>query len=429
MPPVDRSIESIPRTVLLISYFFPPYPGVGGRRWAKFAKYLEKDGVEVHVISADNPLKETSAWTKDVEGNGGIHVHRLSGLCPRNLLVEPKTLVERALFRISGTALSCFTRGNMFDYGLFWRSGLLRKANELVEKHGIRHVIVTGAPFHVLFHALDLKKRHPDIRLISDFRDPWSDEKRYITHLPSRRYDWERRWELEVLRHSDVILSPSESLTELLRKKTVDPKARFVTLFNGFDPDDFRGFSNRERPADGKIRFVYAGTLYNEVEEKVYELLNVLAEMRSKRRAVYDRLIFSFFGGFPDKYARRVEQLGLNIVHWYGNVERPVLYQAISEGDYGIIFSHDDPVYTKVAKFFDYLALRRKTVFIGEPRSFGEYLEVNGIGFCCPTDGIGSVLEKIISEHDQGGRHFSSEFNVEQFSLPQLTQQLEALLL
>ena len=36
--------------VLLISYSYPPYPGIGGRRWAKFSKYLSRLGFVIHVI-------------------------------------------------------------------------------------------------------------------------------------------------------------------------------------------------------------------------------------------------------------------------------------------------------------------------------------------------------------------------------------------
>ena len=48
--------------ILLISYTFPPHPGIGGRRWAKFSKYLSKLNYIVHVIHVANPFDEDSLW-------------------------------------------------------------------------------------------------------------------------------------------------------------------------------------------------------------------------------------------------------------------------------------------------------------------------------------------------------------------------------
>ena len=52
-------------TVLIVSFYFPPYGGVGARRWAKFSKYLSKAGVKTHVLAAN--FDGNSPWTKDIK--------------------------------------------------------------------------------------------------------------------------------------------------------------------------------------------------------------------------------------------------------------------------------------------------------------------------------------------------------------------------
>ena len=48
--------------LLVISHYFPPVPGVGGRRWAKFVKYLSrKENVNVYVVSAENTVKHVKS--------------------------------------------------------------------------------------------------------------------------------------------------------------------------------------------------------------------------------------------------------------------------------------------------------------------------------------------------------------------------------
>ena len=92
----------LPPEILLLSYFFPPYPGIGGRRWAKFAKYFTRRGLRVHVISAENPFPEISAWQHDVDSNENIIQHPLPTGYPKILLSNPKNIFERAQYLRSG---------------------------------------------------------------------------------------------------------------------------------------------------------------------------------------------------------------------------------------------------------------------------------------------------------------------------------------
>ena len=50
--------------VLLISFYFPPYNRVGGRRWAKHCKYLKREGFNINVL-CKNFENSTSSWDKD----------------------------------------------------------------------------------------------------------------------------------------------------------------------------------------------------------------------------------------------------------------------------------------------------------------------------------------------------------------------------
>ena len=96
--------------VLLVSYTFPPYKGIGGRRWAKFAKALARRGHPVHVIhSAGADSLKGSLWSADVE-HPNIITHPLPqrvvdrddmGLLHRGVLAAPERearLVDEEVF-------------------------------------------------------------------------------------------------------------------------------------------------------------------------------------------------------------------------------------------------------------------------------------------------------------------------------------------
>ena len=53
--------------ILIVSHTFPPSPGIGGRRWAKFAKYLHTKQLPLQVLSAFSE-KQGSLWADDVKG-------------------------------------------------------------------------------------------------------------------------------------------------------------------------------------------------------------------------------------------------------------------------------------------------------------------------------------------------------------------------
>ena len=79
------------RKVLLVSYIFPPFPGVGGRRWAKFSRELAKRDYEVFVVATQNPFKTESQWMEDIR-HDRIHVEYIPMGFPKDLLIKPKSL-------------------------------------------------------------------------------------------------------------------------------------------------------------------------------------------------------------------------------------------------------------------------------------------------------------------------------------------------
>ena len=50
---------------LVISFLFPPFKRVGGRRWAKHCKYFEKENINYHVLAGN--FTGTSPWDEDVK--------------------------------------------------------------------------------------------------------------------------------------------------------------------------------------------------------------------------------------------------------------------------------------------------------------------------------------------------------------------------
>jgi hypothetical protein len=57
----------MPKKVLIVSYIFPPKSGIGGRRWAKFSKYLNRMDIDIKVLTFQKKNDSNfSNWSKDI---------------------------------------------------------------------------------------------------------------------------------------------------------------------------------------------------------------------------------------------------------------------------------------------------------------------------------------------------------------------------
>ncbi|MBK7818313.1 MAG: hypothetical protein IPJ60_12810 [Sphingobacteriaceae bacterium] len=63
---------------------------------------------------------------------------------------------------------------NLFDRGYAWRKPLLNELEGIHRNKPIDVLVVTGAPFSLLYYGAEFKMRHKEIKYVVDFRDPWT---------------------------------------------------------------------------------------------------------------------------------------------------------------------------------------------------------------------------------------------------------------
>ena len=100
------------KKVLIICYTFPPYNGIGGRRWAKFAKYLEHDNCDVSVIAAKKQDTSQSPWTKDISSYQD-NINYLDADYPLILQSNPKSILQKIRYRLALFYVKLFLKGNL----------------------------------------------------------------------------------------------------------------------------------------------------------------------------------------------------------------------------------------------------------------------------------------------------------------------------
>ena len=281
--------------IVLICYSYPPYPGTGGRRWAKLSKYLALAGHTIHVINAVHK-NSTSVWADDTQHNN-IYIHSVSNKhegishnIKNNFILK---IVLKALFFLSKLK----TNANYSDQAVWWNDKAYQVAKELIKKNSISHLIVSCPPYHIMDTFSNLKKEFPHIKLILDYRDIWTIHQKgkgFFGHLSDKRFLNEQQKELKAIGNADLIFTVANEMTEAIVKAFNDKKV--FTIHNGFDEDDFDEsyIINEHYSKPGQINILFAGSLVTDSNSYAIPFFNALVKLKNKTFLFTLKLIFAY---------------------------------------------------------------------------------------------------------------------------------------
>lgn len=173
------------KNILIVCYYWPPAGGPGVQRWLRMVTYLKKqqlnpivfvpenpqypivDSTLVEKIPKDisvikNPIKEPYQWAQLLFKNKSKSMS--SGLIPEK---KSQSFFDKLLLWI---------RGNFFvpDARVYWVKPSTKKINNLIISNQIDTIITTGPPHSLHLIGMNIKKQHPNIQWLADFRDPWT---------------------------------------------------------------------------------------------------------------------------------------------------------------------------------------------------------------------------------------------------------------
>ena len=235
------------KKVLIITYYWPPSAGSGVQRWLKFSKYLPRYNWKPIIYTPENP----NFKIKDLDLISDVSTDIELWKYP---IWEPYALKDK-LFgggednQSSGVILNKnsiknkflnWIRGNVFipDPKIFWVKPSINHLYKKIKNEGIEYIITTGPPHSMHLIGLGLKDLLPELKWISDFRDPWS-ELDILDEFSLSKFSKfkHRKLENKVLKNSDLVITVSESWVKDLRRlgaKKID------IITNGYDTDDFK---------------------------------------------------------------------------------------------------------------------------------------------------------------------------------------------
>ncbi|TND05908.1 MAG: hypothetical protein FD123_3599 [Bacteroidetes bacterium] len=411
------------KNILLIAYVFPPYPGIGGRRWAKMAKYLAKKGYAVHVITAANPFEENSLWTDDVKQEG-IHVHEIPPHYPAVLLKSKLSIADKVRYRIWINRLKKKHRGSIYDRSLEWKEELYRAAFPLIRKHDIRHVISTGAPFRVLHYAVNLKEEFPSLKVIADFRDPWTSGRSYgFDNMTAEDRAVEEQLEKEVVERADAVLAPATEILDDLEKR-YGHAHKFMHLPHAFDSEDFSAASAQPAFPPEIFSFAFAGTIYKGLENRLDKLAALLRKLKLEQPALYAKIRIDFYTN-DSRHAVIFKDLP-EAVQFFPPRPPRLLFAELKRYRFALILFTEQYKDYLSTKFWEFFYLRMPLIYIGPEGRVSEQIRSSDLGEAFTgADGEQKLLDFISA----GGRNeFGYRIDTSAYSCENMTDKLETLL-
>lgn len=370
------------KNILIVSQTFPPEPGIGGRRWAKFAKFLHRAGVNTHVLSRRAGFTgERSLWTDDVNALDPHNLHHYTDGYPEVLRKTTLSFFDKLKYRIALKTVQWLTKGNPYDRAAFIEGRFKRKLNAIINRFNITNVVVSGPSFNLLYYAADLKKQRNDFKLIVDFRDGWTWDTRYgMGIINDLRKKEERRKEARVIEHADLIMTPSEFHFEHLCRLYPTQTAKMMVTPHAFDRDDL------PTPDTFKAKgnyYIYGGSLYEHLEP-VFKALNRSFHALAPR-TVEIRLYLSN----PDKLAHYMQYIDEAFHSYFINASQLTpkeFYREVSGAKAFLLWSGVPTLIT--SKVFEILSCRTPILTIGHDGELPRYLEAHRMGVHFDADGF-----------------------------------------
>jgi len=316
---VQRYRDNCLKQILFITYHFPPDAAVGGLRPLKFAKYLPACGWEPYILT----VKEHYYSVRD-----SMRVRDDRALCGKifrtPMLGNPSAIYRRlkrvnyvATARLVGAGenvnqeatenVNVLTRWRRFLGSLvslpderlgWWPFGTVR-AITLLRRYKIDWIYTSGPPHSVHLIGLGVKKL-TGVRWVADFRDLWTlpatDDGTILERL-------ERWMEQSVVRNADVVVATTDRMAEAFRQAYSDavPRSKFVTIWNGFDAEDFVKLERENRKT---FRILYLGSLY--MSRTPEPLFKALSELFAEGRMERDRVEIQLVGDCEYANGRRM---------------------------------------------------------------------------------------------------------------------------
>ena len=235
------------KKVLMIAHQFPPIGGSGVQRTVKFVKYLRNFDYEPVILTRDAAKAALTDETLLKDIPQGINVIRTKAC---DFAALP------GIFRYFGKVVNKLL---IPDSERVWQHFARKRALAAIKDNKIDVIYTTSAPYSDHLLGVYLKKHYPEIPLVCDFRDEWTNNPYHVRK--GLRAKTERNQEKMVLKYADCLITNTPVMLSNFLRDNPETKGKFYVIPNGYDDEDFAGMEDIV-PSNDKFTLTYTGLLY-----------------------------------------------------------------------------------------------------------------------------------------------------------------------
>lgn len=406
------------RSVLVISYNWPPDLSVGAVRPVHLARGLSRIGWRPVVLTVDERYYDLKHPETALDLCDVVVVRTRRLLSPREVYAFLKRLVCRAKEKAASGQEAARTRADIESPR--WRTWFKKTILSLVNMpdeyigwvpfgvwRGLRVIreykidcIVSTAPFftaHLVAGLISFLSRVP---WVAEFRDPWSANvhkssggKSGVSERLARTME---RW---VVQAASRVVCVTSVMTEAYRTLyPSEPPEKWATITNGFDKEEFRkmGFV---RP-NQKFTITYLGSFnyFRRPHLLLKSIADLLCDGSLRKEEVRVRLIGECRYVDGQLVEDLVKQYGLEgVCEIVDLLPRMEVFREMMEAQVLLLLANEQPLQIP-GKTFEYMGSGRRVLAVTESTSAtAEVVRSTGIGRVI-TPGDHSAMKEVLRE-------------------------------
>jgi hypothetical protein len=284
------------------------------------------------------------------------------------------------------------------DDVLGWMPIAVLKGIRLLKAHHITHIYTTNPPHTTHLVGLALKALC-NVKWVADFRDLWLFDKPFQTRTAERIERWMER---KVVENADAIALTTDRMADKFRRtySAVDA-AKFVTICNGYDAEDFSSILPAGNPE--KFTLTYIGSFYDERTPE--PLLKAVSELVAGGTIAAEALEIQLIGNCRYVKGRSTDDmaasLGLSTVV---RVIDPVPYKRALEyavNSHLLVLLAPDQPYEIPGKAYEYLATGVDILALTEEGATADLILKTGGGAVVRPEDIGGIKSAVLERYVQ----------------------------
>ena len=397
-----------PRRLLVVSYYHPPSPEIGGTRWLTMSHYLRELGHSVTIVASN-------AWGV-LPDDAPSDVVRASDLRASAAL---RRLLRRGELRVEGYGgleqppTPLLTKVVVPELSLvLWLPALVLIVRKLLAQRPYDCLITTSPPESAHLLGLVLGRRRP--AWIADFRDGWTFEPTGEPFPTAVQRSLDRRLERRVAQTADVTVGATQPIADDLELRL---GANAACVPNGWDPRLERALAPpASSPQPGPTTLVYTGTLVGPRRSNPEPLLEALVRIRSDPRAGPIRLLHA--GRLTTEEREMIDRSGArDAFEHLGTLDRAAAIALQRSADALVLLTSRNSS-ESTGKLFEYLYSGRPIVALAEANEAERIVRQTNTGIAVAPDDVEAIAAALRSVMSGDLARAYAPRDLEQFAFP-----------